>query len=88
MTTLEAICLPYWLILLSVRLGLLEDLAAPEGGDWQPTYGKHGNMTITMLSMAIIIIIKVLKSFVDFLGCLVWFGGMPVGLGLEGGDSG
>ena len=43
MTTLEVICLPYWLILLSVRLGLLEDLAAPEGGDWQPTYGKHGN---------------------------------------------
>ena len=37
-----------------------------------------------MGSMAIIIIIKVLKSFVDFLGCLVWFGGMPVGLGLEG----
>ena len=43
MATLEVKCLPYWLILLSVRLGLLEDLAAPEVGDWQPTYGKHGN---------------------------------------------
>ena len=49
MTTLEVICLPCWLILLSVRLGLLEDLAAPEVGDWQPTYGKHGNMAINIV---------------------------------------